>query len=121
MSKKILIVEDEIFLSKTLRKRLSSAGYEVDVAIDAYQGVEHAHKWKPDLIILDLMLPCGGGIAVLESLQSSTELSFLPVIVLTGMNDDEYKRKVLEMGVDAYIEKPYDATNLLNTIKQLVS
>lgn len=117
---KILVVEDEFDLSKVIRKRLSSEGYEVVIAADAYQGVEFAHTSNPDLIILDLMLPGGGGMAVLNGLKKTTTLRFIPTIILTGMNDDEYKKKVIEMGVDAYLEKPYDSVELLSTIAELL-
>ncbi len=117
---KILVVEDEMDVSKVLRKRLQEAGYEVVVAIDAYQAVEYAHKEKPDLIILDLMLPAGGGLSVIKNIKMSPRLAYLPVVVLTGIRDDQYKAKVLEEGVDAYLEKPYEVEVLLKTLSDVL-
>jgi DNA-binding response OmpR family regulator len=118
--KKILVIEDEQDVAKLLVIRLKSFNYEVVVADSGIQGVQLAHKEKPDLIILDLMLPAGDGLSVLNNLRLSSYLRFTPVIVLTGMKDEEYKKKVIEKGVDGYFEKPYDANQLLNSIKTLI-
>ena len=118
--KKILIVEDEFDVSKVLRKRLTDASFEVTVASDAYQGVQMALKNTPDLMILDLMLPAGGGLSVLKTIKASTYTKFMPVVVLTGMSDEEYKKKVLEYGIDAYLEKPYVPEELISTIRKLL-
>jgi len=117
---KILIIEDEPDISKVLNKRLSEAGFDVAVAADAYQGVELAHREKPDLIILDLMLPAGGGISVLKNLKYSAHVSSIPIVVLTGMKDEENKKKILEEGVRAYMEKPYNPDELIATIRNIL-
>jgi DNA-binding response OmpR family regulator len=118
--KKILVIEDEQDVAKLLVIRLKSFNYEVAVADSGIQGIELAHKEKPDLIILDLMLPAGDGLSVLDTLRLSSYLRFTPVIVLTGLQDEEYKKKVIEKGVDAYFQKPYDAEQLLSSIKSLI-
>lgn len=120
VSKTILIIEDEPDLAKVLARRLSSSGYNVIIAQDAYLGVSEAHKSKPDLIILDLMLPGGGGHSVLERLDVSTHTNLIPVIILTGMQDEQYKQKILAHGIAAYFEKPYEYQNLLSEIKKLI-
>jgi DNA-binding response OmpR family regulator len=117
---KILIIEDEPDTSKVLGKRLTNAGFSVVIATDAYEGVALAHKENPDLILLDLMLPVGGGFAVLKNLSAAFRLSLIPVIVLTGMKDNDMKEKALSMGVAEYMEKPYDPENLIVTIKKLL-
>ena len=118
--KKILIVEDEFDVSKVLKKRLTDANFEVMVALDGYQGIQMALKNTPDLMILDLMLPAGGGLGVLKAIKTSTHTKFMPVVVLTGMSNEEYKKKVLEHGIDAYVEKPYVPEELLSTIRKLL-
>ena len=120
MSKKILIIEDERDVVKVLAARLVGAGYEIVVASDGIQAVQFAHKEKPDLIILDLMLPAGGGLTVLENLEMSIYSLGTPVIVLTGIKDEEYKKKVIQRGVNAYIEKPYEPEDLLGAIRKLI-
>lgn len=118
---KILIIEDEHDVAKVVSKRLSDAGFESVVAGDAYRGVELAHKEKPDLIILDLMLPAGGGIGALKNIRGSSHTANIPVVVLTGMQDAAYKKNILDQGVEAYLEKPYDAQELIETIKGVLA
>ena len=118
---KILIIEDEVDTAKVLAKRLSVSNFEVAVASDAYQGTELAHKAKPDLIILDLMLPAGGGLRVLENIDKSSETVAIPVIVLTAMKDEEYKRRILDKKIEAFLEKPYDFAELIKTINQVLT
>jgi DNA-binding response OmpR family regulator len=90
-------------------------------ALDAYQGIALIHKENPDLIILDLMLPAGGGKFVLENIRFSRQSRYIPIIVLTGITDPEYKKKILEEGVDAYLEKPYDPDILIKTIRDILN
>lgn len=97
-------------------------GYNTVIAENVFQGVAIAHKEKPDLIILDLGLPGGGGLSVLNRLkQSSSKRNIpIPVIVLTGMKDVDLKKKVLEAGVSDYLEKPYDPKVLLESIEKFI-
>ncbi len=118
---KIIIVEDDPDTAKLLHKRLTDAGYEVYTAPDAYQGIDAVKKQMPDLIILDLMLPAGGGLAVLSRIKLFPTTKFIPIVVLTGMKDENYKKEVLSKGVDAYLQKPYEITELLSTIKNILS
>lgn len=117
---KILIIEDEPDVAKLLASRLRNAGYETVIAGDGVQGVQFAHKEKPDLIILDLMLPAGNGLVVLDNLKMSFYSRYIPVLVLSGVKDDEYKNKAREKGVEVYLEKPYEPQALLTTVKDLL-
>ena len=118
--KKILIIDDEADLSKALATRLSANGYETRTALDAMQGFAEVHRSGPALIILDLQLPAGGGLSLLQRLRVSTNTKTLPVIVITGNVDVEIREKVLAMGVQGYVMKPYDFENLLEKIAELV-
>jgi len=118
--KKILVIEDEHDVARVLAARLVGAGYETVIAGDGIQAVQFAHKEKPDLIILDLMLPAGGGLTVLENLEMSAYSLCIPVVVLTGVKNGEYRRKAMERGVNAYIEKPYEPEELLTCIRNLI-
>jgi DNA-binding response OmpR family regulator len=118
--KKILIVEDDADVARLLSARLKSAGYEALIAVDAIQGVQFSHRQKPDLIILDLMLPAGDGLSVVENLRLSAYSSRIPIIVLTGIKDEDYKNKAMEKGVSAYFQKPYNADELLSAIKDIL-
>ncbi|MFQ5867777.1 MAG: response regulator transcription factor [bacterium] len=118
--KKILIIEDEQDVAKLLVARLKSADYESVVASDGYQGVEFAHKENPDLIILDLMLPAGDGLTVLKNIRLSGHTREIPIVVLTGIKDEKYKKKVIDKGVEAYLEKPYEPDTLITTIQNIL-
>lgn len=120
MTKKILIIEDESDLSKVIRKRLVDAGFLVEVASDAYQGISASQKFRPDLIVLDLGIPAGGGVGFLDTMQKSTIIKFIPVIVLTAQRDEQIKAEVLKREVAAYMEKPYEPEKLLETINRIL-
>ena len=109
---KVLVVEDEQDVAMVLSKRLIDEGFEVINALGAYQGYSLALKDKPDLVILDLMLPAGGGLKVLQHIRGSIQTINTPVIIITGIKDSQYEQQVRKEGVDAYIEKPYDFVTL---------
>ncbi len=117
---KILIIEDNMDLASLARDLLVKNGYEVLVCYDGVQGREVAMKEKPDLVLLDLMLPGGGGFYVLENLKLSSLTQFIPVVVMTASKDKEHRRKAEEMGVEAFIEKPYENQQLLSIIHALL-
>jgi len=117
---KILIIEDEAITAKIIKKSLLEEKFQVVSAADGYQGVSLAHKEVPDLIILDLSLPAGDGLSVLKKIRLSVNTRDIPVIVLTGNKDKEYKQKVLDEGVEAYIEKPHETGELLDAIKKFL-
>ncbi len=117
---KILIVEDEADMAEVIKERLRDEDFEVMVASEGYRGIELAHKKKPDLIILDLMIPVGDGLWVLKTLRQDPDTSRIPVVVLTGISDNEYKQKILDEGVDVYMEKPYDGDQLLAAVNKVL-
>ncbi|MDP8259770.1 MAG: response regulator transcription factor [Candidatus Gygaella obscura] len=117
---KILIIEDEPDAARVVSKRLKNHGFDVAIAEDAYQGVKMAHEILPNLIILDLMLPAGGGLSVLKNIRLSSQLQSIPILVLTASKDEQHKKKIIDEGVDAFMEKPYDADELLTNIVRLL-
>jgi len=117
--KKILLVEDEADIALLLTRRLKSEGYAVTRVSDGVQAMQQALQVRPSLIILDLMLPGGGGMGVLEKVRRSVLTQDIPVLVLTGMQDPDYKTKVMEAGVEGYLQKPYDPVELVSEIKRL--
>jgi len=112
-----LIVDDDIDFAKKLVLDLHRANYTTCVAQDVDQGMRFAREETPDLIILDLLLPGGGGFVFYEHLKGLVYTRNIPVIVLTAVKDQEYKQKMVEAGVKYYIEKPYDLSLLLNAIE----
>ena len=116
----ILVVEDNVEIAELLHDLLVQEGFKACTCGDGYQGVEFTHKMKPDLIILDLMLPAGGGFYVLEKVKLSSLTKSIPIIVLTASKDPEHRKKAEELRVDAFMEKPYDSQELLSTIKKVL-
>jgi len=117
MTEKILIVEDEISLQETLAYNLKKQGYEVQVAGDGPSALEFARTLKPDLILLDIMLPGMDGFEVCRRLR--TEMS-TPVLMLTA-RDDEIDRVVgLEVGADDYLTKPFSMRELIARVKAMM-
>jgi len=117
--KKILIIEDNLEIAELLKDVLLQEGYTVAMCHDGYQGIEFTRREKPRLIILDLMMPAGGGFYVLEKIKQFDDTKGIPVVVLTASKDDTHKDKAIKMGIDAYLEKPYDARQLIATIRGL--
>ena len=120
MSKKILIVEDETDLIKLLKHNLEKEGFKVNYATDGSVALAEVRRDPPDLVILDLMLPAGGGLKVLKNIRSNLKTMILPVIVVSAVKDTKYEQEIQREGVQAYFEKPYDFDELLSTIKSLL-
>src|SRR5262245_3021781 len=97
---KILIVEDDIDFARVLAKRLATAGYETREVTEAVSAMKFAREFSPDAILLDLMLPGGGGLTVLDRLKVSTYTKNIPVIAVTGNKDEAIKKRALDAGVE---------------------
>ncbi|MFA5204607.1 MAG: response regulator [Lentisphaeria bacterium] len=119
--KKILIVDDDQDLVVGLAVRLRKVGgYDVIMAADGLGGITKAQREKPDLIILDLGLPVGDGFSVLERLKTLTTTALIPVIVLSARDPGEAQNAVLDMGADAFFQKPADNDQLLAVIRKVL-
>jgi len=118
--KKILLVEDEKVLIETVTLRLEANGYEVISAYDGFAGLGKAKKEKPDLIILDLMLPKMDGYKVCGLLKADTRYNKIPIIMFTARAQESDKKMGKEVGADAYITKPFEPPVLLEKIRQLL-
>ncbi len=120
--KKILIVEDEPVFAEIVKYRLEGEGYSVSIATDAYTGTQQIIKGSPDLIVLDLMMPAGGGFSILERVRSIPSKSAIPVVIFTGkVLSEEIKRKAEELKVAAIFSKPYMEDDFTSKIKSLLS
>lgn len=120
-AKKILIIDDEKALVSGLYTLLKSQGYLPIAAYDGVFGISLAHKENPDLIILDLGLPAGGGLYVLENLKNSIETHDIPVLVLTAQQGADLEEKAKLMGTEAYFHKPFDSQQLLSRIGDILN
>ena len=119
--KKILVVDDEEDIVKGLKIRLGGKGYDVVSAHDAIQGVSMVRKEKPDLIILDIRMPAGGGFSVAERRNHFAQAREIPIIILTGYSEKSYEEKAKELGIRYYMKKPYDSEELLDTVREALA
>lgn len=119
---KILFIEDEPNLQKTLNQALRQEGYEIKAAFDGQEGLALAKTQKPDLILLDLILPKMDGFAVLQELKKDPILKDIPVIVLTNLESSVDVERVLELGATTYLVKAnYSLEEVVAKIKQALS
>lgn len=119
MSEKIiLLVEDDKDQLMGMNVRLRSVGYNVVAAQDAISAISTARKTKPDLIVLDLGLPGGDGFVIIERLRSLIDLALIPIIVVSGRDPIANKRRALEAGAQAYIQKPIENREFLAAIEK---
>jgi two-component system alkaline phosphatase synthesis response regulator PhoP len=116
--KRILIIDDEPDFVRVVQIRLEAAGYQVLVAFDGMQGVSFAHKEKPDLVILDIMMPAMHGHRVCEALKKSSKTWTIPIIYLTAKGSKEDEELAYKLGAEHFLTKPYDPQVLLETIKK---
>lgn len=117
---KLLIVDDEKDLVETLTFRLEANDYEVIKAFDGQDGLDKAKKEKPDLIILDLMLPKMDGYKVCGLLKADARYSKVPIILFTARAQESDKKMGEDVGANAYITKPFEPQVLLGKIKELL-
>ncbi|MFH1841278.1 MAG: response regulator [Candidatus Nealsonbacteria bacterium] len=119
MPKKILIVEDESALQKTFGDILGQEGYLVVSALDGEAGLDMAKKEKPDLILLDLILPKMHGFEVLKAIKEDQEIKDIPIIVLTNLEGTGDVEKALELGATTYLVKTnYTLEDVVKKIKE---
>ncbi|MEI9475974.1 MAG: response regulator [Deltaproteobacteria bacterium] len=126
MPKKILLIDDDPDLLNAVSMILESKSYEVASAFGGIEGLEKAKTEKPDLIVLDVMMPDKDGYAVCKELKSDPQLSKIPVILLTGVvshiSTTRYTQQMgLETEADDYIDKPVEPDVLVKRIETLLS
>ncbi|WP_092471207.1 response regulator transcription factor [Desulfotruncus arcticus] len=114
---RILVVDDEKNIIELLRFNLEREGLEVIAAYDGQQAVEQARTEKPDLIILDIMLPLMDGLEVCRQLNQQAETRNIPVIMLSAKGDELDKILGLEIGADDYVTKPFSPRELVARVK----
>ena len=120
MKKKILIVEDGETLFKLESTLLSLKGYEVNEVMDGPSALEAMVSMKPDLVILDVMLPCIDGYEVCRQIKTNEETRHIPVVMVSAKSSDEDIAKGEQSGADWYITKPFKSVRLLETIQRFL-
>lgn len=112
--KKILVVDDEEDMAVALKVRLKASGYNVVFASDTVEAFKVANEENPDLIILDILIPGGGGFVVAERLKQSAATHRIPIVFLTGIQGGQ--GRAYKLGASGYLMKPYQPEELIKTI-----
>ena len=119
--KTILLIEDEESLRTSLKRMLTFEDFNVVVAENGPIGVEQARQHLPDLILCDIMLPGLDGFGVAEALRSDPATETIPLIFLTAKVEKEAIQRGMELGVSAYVTKPFTLTEILDVINANLS
>jgi two-component system response regulator VicR len=114
MENKILVVDDEKSIADIIKFNLEKEGYYVDTAYDGEEGITKVDKYKPDLVILDVMMPKKDGFEVLKEIRMNSNI---PVLMLTAKEEEFDKVLGLELGADDYITKPFSMRELVARVK----
>ena len=116
---KILVVEDDVKIAAALRIRLEAGGYQVVAAADGFSGLKMTMTHRPNLILLDIMMPVGMGFSVAERLKD-LGLGDIPIIFITASKRAGLRKTAQQLGAAGFFEKPYDADQLLAAIQLIL-
>ncbi|MHB9134751.1 MAG: response regulator transcription factor [Armatimonadota bacterium] len=119
MPKKILAVDDERHIVRLIQVNLERAGYQVVAAYDGREALKKIAEEKPDLIVLDVMMPYMDGLETLKQIRANPEMRNLPVIMLTAKAQDQDVFQGYSHGVDIYLTKPFNPMELLTFVKRI--
>ncbi len=121
MPKKILIIEDEEIMYGLLERKLSGEGYEVRVAKDGVKGLEMIKQEKPNLILLDIIMPKMGGFEVMEEVRKDKELSEIPMIIISNSGQPVELDRAKKLGVkDWLIKTEFDPQEVIEKVKKQI-
>ena len=116
----ILIVDDEPKIVQTLQDRLEMNDYNVLIAFNGKEGMEQAAKQKPDVVLLDILMPVMNGHEMLAALRKEPGLEDTPVIMLTARSQQQDIQQARALGIEDYIVKPFEVSELLAKIENIV-
>ena len=119
MPKKILAVDDEKFIVRLVETTLVRHGYEVVMAYDGKEALEKVESEKPDLVVLDVMMPYMDGFEVLQTLRRNPATRDIPVIMLTAKAQDADVFRGWQSGVDCYLTKPFNPLELVSFVNRI--
>lgn len=120
IKKRILVVDDETEQVELVKKRVEGEGYDVVAAYDGEEALNRVREKRPDLIILDIMLPGKNGHEICASLQADSQFSDIPIIMLTAQGRAEDIKKGMDGGAVSYMQKPFKMEVLLGIIKGVI-
>ncbi len=120
MDRTIFIADDEVDFVSTLRSRLEFEGFGVTTATDGKEALQRITQEKPDLILLDIMMPTMNGYQVCRELKGNADTSSIPILMLTAKSQESDKFWGKEAGADDYVTKPFDMDELIEKIGRLL-
>jgi two-component system alkaline phosphatase synthesis response regulator PhoP len=120
MSKTVLIADDEPNIVVSLEYLMEHNGYQVKVARDGAEALAVAEQWKPDLVLLDIMLPVNNGFEVCQKIRANPQLANTRVVMLSAKGRDVEVAKGLALGADAYITKPFSTRELIAQVRSIL-
>ena len=118
---KILYIEDHPAQRDIMAQMLELSGYEVAVASDGIEGVEQAHSWNPDLILMDLRMPRMDGFDAIRELRKGPDTADIPIIAISAWASAKHKERAMDAGANEHFTKPVDLPRLLETINRFLS
>lgn len=121
MPKTILIVDDEPNIVLSVEFLMKRAGHEVAIARDGQEALDMLSQTKPDLMILDVMMPRKNGFEVCSEVRANPELADLPVLMLTAKGREAEMKKGLSLGADAYMTKPFSTHELVTKVNEMLT
>src|SRR5512141_2052143 len=119
MAKRILVVDDEKHIVRLVQVNLERQGYEVVTANDGKEALEKVESERPDLVVLDVMMPYMDGFEVLQNLRRNPSTRDIPVIMLTAKAQDQDVFRGWQSGVDCYLTKPFNPMELISFVKRI--
>ena len=118
---KVLIVEDDIFFQKFYSTKLTEVGFIADVASDGEEGIVKTKEFKPDLIILDIIMPKRDGFGFLEDVANDEELKKIPILVFSTLGQEQDVQKAIQLGAVGYVNKTFfDFDKLKQKIEETI-
>ena len=121
MAKKVLIIEDDLFLRDIIFQELQSAGYETHYAVDGEEGLKKISEVKPDLVLLDIILPGIDGFEILKRKQENPEIAEIPVVILSNLGQKEEINRGMRLGAKDYLIKAhFTPDEVLQKVKQVL-
>jgi len=120
MAKKILVVDDEADLVDMVQFRLQAAGYTVEVVYNGEQCLEKVKTYKPNLILLDIMMPKMDGVETAQRLHADDATKKIPIIAFTAKGGEDLERDLEKMSVIECVRKPFDPDDLVNKVKSVL-
>ena len=121
MIRRVLIVDDEPNIVTSLEFLMRGSDYEVRVALNGEEALRLADSFRPDVILLDVMMPQRSGFEVCQKIRENPVLRDVKIIMLTAKGRDAERDRGLDLGANAYVTKPFSTKELVNTVRELLS